>query len=69
MIAIVVTIQRTIFTDVLRLVITNIHNVITYVAITYVVISVAMYVPTALFIAGGLLALQCQLLCNLLYSY
>ena len=60
-IAIVVTIERTIVTNVLRLVITIIRNVITYVAITYVVISVATYVPTALCIARGLLALRCQL--------
>ena len=67
-IAIVVTIERTIFTDVLQLVITIIRNVITYVAITYVVISVATYVPTALFIAGGLLALRCQLSCISYYT-
>ena len=64
-IAIVVTIERTIFTDVLRLVITIIRNVITYVAINNVVISVATYIPIqpALFIAGDLLALRCQLSC------
>ena len=38
-------------------------------AICYVVISVATYVPTALCRAGGLLALHCQLSCKLLDSY
>ena len=66
MIAIVVTIEQTIFTDVLRLVITINRIVITYVAISNVVISVATYIPIqpALFIAGGLLALRCQLSCT-----
>ena len=62
-IAIVITIERTIFTDVLQLVIMIIHNVITYVAICDVVIFVAMYIPVALYIAAGCLALHCQLLC------
>ena len=52
MIAIVITIERTIFTDVLQLVITLIRNVITYVAICYVIISMAMYVPIALYVTG-----------------
>ena len=41
-IATAIIIDQTIFTDVLQLVITIIHNVITYMAICYVVIIVAM---------------------------
>ena len=48
-IAIVITVERTIFTDVLALVIKIICNVIMYVAICDVVISVATYAPTAFY--------------------
>ena len=51
-ITIVITIEQTVFTDVLQLVIKIIRNVITYMAICDVVISVAMYIPVALYIAA-----------------
>ena len=60
-VVIVITIEQTIFTNVLQLVIKIIRNVIMYVAICYVVISVAMYILIALYRAESFLALHCQL--------
>ena len=49
-ITIVITVEQTVFTDILQLVIKIIHNVITYVAICDVVISIATYIPVQSFI-------------------
>ena len=68
-IAIVITTERIIFMNIMQLIIMIIRNVIMYVAICYVVISLATYIPIALYISEGFLALHCQLLCKLLDSY